>query len=128
MTEPQEPDPQIKSSWHFHKQEGSKKQQQKCKQSSSWEVPSGALGAKRTLLLVVQLEKGRVSGGPAETLWTDTGKVPQEVSRDSASGHTQTQQSQPNPSFLHPCFPRRQKSSEINDVNKRSAFKAWSHF
>ena len=26
-TEPQEPDPQIKPSWHFHKQEESKKQQ-----------------------------------------------------------------------------------------------------
>ena len=37
--------------------------------------------------------------GPVETLWTDTEKVPQEVSRDGAFGHMQTP-----PVFSPPLF------------------------
>lgn len=46
--------------------------------------------------------EGSAFWGPLETLRTDTGKVYEEVSTDSAFGHMQTQ-----PVFSPPLFPQK---------------------
>lgn len=97
-TEPQEPDSQIKPSWHFHKR-GEQNTTTHASSLQSWEVPSGALGAKCTLALA-QLEKGRLSGVP----WRPSGQTQRRPLRRSV-GTALSDTCKPHLSFSTPVSP-----------------------